>query len=122
MPYKNRNIRLAYHKEYNSAYYDIYKDEKNSKARQRIKKYRAILFSILGKECIKCGYSDMRALQFDHKEGNGRHDRKTLGSSLYPYYVKRPELALKTLQVLCANCNYIKRVENDEINSHRRIR
>lgn len=122
MPYKDRSTRLAYHKMYNSAWYDINKDDKNLKAKMRIRKYKAILFSILGARCVKCGFDDTRVLQFDHIHGNGKNDRKTLGSSIYPFYVKRPELALKTLQVLCANCNWIKRYENDEINNHKRHR
>jgi len=60
-----------------------------------------------GAICCKCGFSDIRALQFDHINDDGQKDR---GSSVvkYKFYVDRPELAKETLQVYCANCNQIK--------------
>jgi len=79
-------------------------------------KLRISVFEILGDECIRCGFSDKRALQFDHKDGLGNQDLKKHGGSLnmYLYYKLNPEEAKKELQVLCANCNWIKRHENKE--------
>lgn len=67
--------------------------------------------------CVRCGFNDIRALQIDHKNGRGHNDRKTFkhaGASLYRFYLNNPELAKQTLQVLCANCNWIKKNENKE--------
>ena len=80
---------------------------------------RLQLFDILGQyKCVKCGYSDRRALHFDHIEGGGRqkcmkmfNGRTTIRIE---YYVKHPEEFKKEFQVLCANCNQIKRLENKE--------
>ena len=119
MPYKDRDTRLAYHKKYNSM--PERKEIVNFQYKKKYDDYKQQLYDLLGRECIKCGYDDIRALQFDHIKGNGGKDRKSLGGGMYRYYVKRPVLALITLQVLCANCNWIKRHEEDEINSHRRI-
>lgn len=83
---------------------------------QHYHKVRNTLFDILGKNCARCGFSDLRALQIDHKNGNGAQERRKLGlSGFYNFYWKKPELARKLLQILCANCNWIKRSENNEI-------
>jgi len=80
------------------------------------------LFELLGgKKCYRCGLTDERVLQFDHINGMGRADRrKWMGHSdrLRDYYVKHPELAKKTLQVVCSNCNLIKTWEKNE--NHRK--
>ncbi len=59
--------------------------------------------------CVKCGFSDIRALSIDHIEGNGTAHRKTLkrgGLSFYKWLVdnKLPE----GYQTLCMNCQFIK--------------
>jgi hypothetical protein len=82
-------------------------------------KWRTILFLLLGQKCIKCGFDDRRALQFDHIHGGGGKDRlrfKT-SSTAIKYYAQHPDEALETIQVLCANCNWIKKHENNETNN-----
>lgn len=87
--------------------------------RTRYHKFRNMLFEILGGVvCVKCGFSDKRALHFDHKNGGGKQDRKKFNNSssmFLLYYVSRPELAKQKLQVLCANCNFIKMHEEKEL-------
>ena len=77
---------------------------------------RNAVCALLGGVCIKCGFSDRRALQVDHIAGNGHKERLKLktSSSLYRKILKmlHPE---KEYQLLCANCNWIKRVERGEI-------
>lgn len=72
------------------------------------------MFEIIGCRCIKCGLDDFRTLQFDHINGGGGKEIKQFGNSvvMLRYYVKHPEEAKEKLQVLCANCNWIKRYEN----------
>ena len=72
------------------------------------------LFNLLGgKKCVDCGYDkDVRALQFDHIADDGHNTRRKKGQSdqtRYAYWLRNPELAKKKLQVLCSNCNQIKR-------------
>ena len=71
---------------------------------------------ILGeKKCVFCDFSDIRALQIDHINGGGNREYRKFGSySVYLYYVKNPEKAKKMLQIVCANCNWIKRHELNE--------
>lgn len=72
---------------------------------------------ILGGKCEKCGFSDIRALQIDHVNGGGKKEHDSLGR--YGIYKRAIEQAvlprgLRLYQVLCANCNWIKRAENNE--------
>lgn len=77
------------------------------------------IFEILGMICIRCGFNDRRALQIDHIEGGGNMERKYLTSrgSNYLKFVLEDitENKDKNYQILCANCNWIKRSENKEI-------
>jgi len=70
---------------------------------------------MLGDRCIKCSFSDMRALCLDHINGGGRKEFKMYpGAAIYRYYLKNPELVKSNLQILCSNCNSIKRFNNRE--------
>lgn len=71
----------------------------------------------LGNKCTRCGFSDSRALQIDHINGNGKKDLKERKSQFS--YIKSladmPDAELYSrYQLLCANCNWIKRAENEE--------
>lgn len=66
-------------------------------------------------KCAKCGFSDIRALQLDHIKGNGKKDRESHRGVGVTYYVwLRTQNYPESLQVLCANCNIIKAIENHE--------
>lgn len=73
------------------------------------------VYQALGNICSRCGFNDSRALQIDHVRGNGREDRKKFFSSMYRYYSHVLKLIDSgDYQILCANCNWIKRHENKE--------
>ena len=88
--------------------------EMNAKSRSKIKKE---LFKLLGEKCFRCGFSDIRALQVDHINGakEARKSTYRCGNKLYAS-ILRGERNLKNFQLLCANCNWIKRYENGENN------
>lgn len=78
---------------------------------------RLQLIIILGGQCIECKYNlDIRALQIDHIKGGGTKEVKRFGSlsKMCKYYLCNIEIAKANLQVLCANCNVIKRYTNGE--------
>jgi len=86
------------------------------------KKLRRELLEIIGNtKCNRCGFDDVRALQLDHIKGDGTIAKKKFKNSQYEWHFyrhERPDLAKQELQVLCANCNWIKREENDETSWH----
>lgn len=61
------------------------------------------------------GCLDRRCLQIDHRNGGGNKERKQLGGGATSKIYKAV-LADVTgrFQLLCANCNWIKRYENKE--------
>lgn len=72
---------------------------------------RSAVLEVLGGVCVRCGFDDPRALQIDHVNGGGKADRRCRGSrKLYSAIVAGEP----GFQLLCANCNTIKRVENGE--------
>lgn len=88
------------------------------KIERQVKKRKA--FAVFGDYCARCGFQDIRALQLDHIHGGGTKERngnKKIDKALsyYKWIIKNPELAKLKFQVLCANCNWIKREESNEL-------
>ena len=75
---------------------------------------KAAVFDILGRECIRCGINDTRVLQIDHINGGGRKERTELKLNYYKFVLGKLLEENTDYQVLCANCNWIKRSENNE--------
>jgi predicted restriction endonuclease len=76
---------------------------------------RQAIFNLLGSRCVRCGFSDTRALTIDHIKGKGTQERKA-ARSMDAYYRNILVVGAEGYQVLCANCNQIKRQENRESN------
>ena len=76
--------------------------------------------SIGGPRCCSCGITDVRVLTIDHRDGGGTQHRRDVVSShgLYKAVIKEPG----KYQVLCHNCTWIKRHENDEVRLARDLR
>jgi len=69
----------------------------------------------LGGKCARCGFDDWRALQIDHINGGGTRERRNRKQGTISYYleiIKNPDK--NKYQILCANCNWIKRYEERE--------
>lgn len=111
---------------YSRALKKYYKTEKGKIALSRaykkyIKNLKEKAYTILGGKCVKCGFSDQRALQIDHINGGGNKERDS-GISTNQYYVRIIH-GSTDYQLLCANCNWIKRIENNEVSSkYRRLK
>lgn len=76
---------------------------------------KAEIYKLLGYKCARCGFDDPRALQIDHVNGNGTELRlksKIRSTRKILYYMRK--VGVDQFQILCANCNWIKRVENKE--------
>jgi len=81
--------------------------------REKLARQREEIFDKLGHVCSECGFSDKRALQIDHVHGRGKEDHKQYHRNSN-YYKKVLADADGSFQILCANCNWIKRYENGE--------
>lgn len=88
-----------------------YKKAWRDKQRENRLASRVRLLMLLGGRCERCGFNDLRALQVDHVKGNGRkEDSQRHAHRMLKRVFERPE----AYQLLCSNCNWIKRYENDE--------
>ena len=77
-------------------------------------KLKMSVFDILGFKCIKCGFNDIRALQIDHINGGGAKELKSFTRNKYASILTNISNGSNQYQILCANCNWIKRSENNE--------
>ncbi len=62
--------------------------------------------------CARCGNDDLRALSIDHINGGGGRHIAEIHGNLYSW-LKRQDYP-DGFQVLCMNCQWIKRAENNE--------
>jgi len=105
---KNRRFMTKYRKEHPEA-----RTESIWRKKKRI-------FDLLGGKCYSCGESDWRCLQIDHVNGGGNQQKKRLHSANEKYYnfiLKELQFGSKNYQLLCANCNWKKFYENNEIST-----
>jgi len=80
---------------------------------QRRAKLRQAILDLLGTKCARCGFADVRALQVDHINGKGTQERQK-ARSMDAYYRNILTVKGEGYQMLCANCNQIKRYEENE--------
>lgn len=88
-----------------------------SSARKRLKLKLTVLTHYAGgsPKCVRCGYSDLRALTLDHINGGGAaHRREVTGGGTGVYNWAKRNSYPPIFQVLCQNCNSIKAIENKE--------
>ena len=62
--------------------------------------------------CRRCGFSDIRALSIDHINGGGYKHIRTIKGDFYSWLIKSNYPT--GFQVLCMNCQWLKRDENHE--------
>lgn len=101
--------------EYDRAYYQANKAKRKAQIRERnlvaITRNQNNLRELLACEnCIDCGYSDIRALQFDHRNPKEkRNEISTMASSAYSWEAILEEIA--KCDIVCANCHSIRTCE-----------
>jgi hypothetical protein len=105
--HRTEKERKRYQQEYNAWY-----QRKNRKACRlasvfSLRNLRKQVLKKLGNKCVECGFADWRALQIDHKKGGGSVDRRKAKS--ITQYLKSVLKHTHRYQILCANCNWIKR-------------
>jgi hypothetical protein len=100
-----------------STYCHAHSLEASNKSRER---KRVKFITEMGGKCVKCGFSDWRALQVDHIQSDGADEREARHNTAkwYKHVLEHPE----RYQLLCANCNWIKKYELKEYNAKQRQR
>ena len=83
--------------------------------REYNKRIRTATLDLLGGKCFRCGFSDIRALQIDHVNGGGTKEKKAITTNFMKFILDKILQGSTEYQILCANCNWIKRDENNEI-------
>ena len=102
-------------------YYHTHPNNYRGYKRKRQNKLNDILYGFLGNKCVctdercwhvgQCNITNRKFLQFDHINGHGNEDRRRFGGRQYnlvSYYIEHLDEAKKTLQIMCANCNWGK--------------
>ncbi len=107
-------------REYKKKYYLEHREENKLKNREYSIKYhhrqKIEILSYYSNEdipyCAVCGDNRLACLSIDHIQGGGNRHRKSIKGNFYSWLKKQgyPE----GYQVLCMNCQYIKRVEEGE--------
>lgn len=95
-------------------YYAAHREEKKRQRRERLQQIKMKAFDTLGGVCVHCGFNDPRALQIDHVNGNGKHDHPKRDDKYYKHVIGEAKHGSPKYQLLCANCNWIKRHECGE--------
>jgi hypothetical protein len=105
-----REVFRAQHK----AYYEANPAAKAQRAEKRRELLRAFIRQQKeGKCCLRCGFSDPRALDFHHRDGTTKEI--TLAQALHrAWSIKRMALEIAKCDLLCANCHRIVHAERWE--------
>ena len=91
-------------------------ESKRKQYRDYTRRKRQEIIDLLGGVCVECGFSDLRALQIDHINGGGHQERVKRGNghTYYNHILREIDAGKELYQLLCANCNWIKRYEEHE--------
>lgn len=96
------------------AYYQKTREKQWEYNKIRYQFWREKILTELGNKCKKCDFSDARALQVDHVLGGGRSERGWTPSK----FLRKIVSNRSSYQLLCSNCNWIKRWENGETGTY----
>jgi len=98
-------------------YYKLNKERLNNNNKKYYRELRKEIIELLGRKCKRCGINDQRVLTIDHIFGGGKKEFDNSESS-WKYYKYIKEIINNQkldppFQLLCHNCNHIKRIEID---------
>jgi len=102
-----------YGQKYAKVWRERHKDYVREYQRKLRRKWKLKAIKSLGGKCVKCGFSDFRALQIDHIERSTEKEKRRMGNTEYYKQIILESQSGK-YQLLCANCNWIKRYEKGE--------
>ncbi len=93
-------------------YYLKNREKIAKKNRTTSQELRKKVLEKLGNKCKHCGFDDWRALQIDHVNGDGLKEDGQSRARAFANKVLNDKVG--KYQLLCANCNWIKRYEKQE--------
>lgn len=86
-------------------------EQKRKDARAAYHRLRARIMERMGGKCVRCDIDDTRVLVVDHKFGGGEQERRRTSMTRFYYEILADPYPF---QLLCHNCNHLKRLENLE--------
>ena len=105
MPYKDREKRAAYAKEYGASWYQKHKDKVIERKRQRqreildwFRRYKSTL------KCVDCGIKHPAVLCFHHRDPKNK-DFTISDDILRVTSIKRLRNEIEKCDVVCMNCH-----------------
>ena len=117
-------------KEYQRQYYKDHTEQSKTASKRWAKEHRSAcaessrvcrarvkkaVYALLGDVCVQCGFSDARALNIDHVNGGGSKEGSAIGTDGIYRKILKMEHPENEYQILCCNCNWIKRHEHGEV-------
>ena len=113
--------KTTYNRGYGIKNRERFREKKNKSTRlltARLKQQVIDKFSKGTMQCVICGESRIYCLSIDHIHGGGSQHRRELRRhsprSYYKWLIE--EGSHKDFQVLCMNCQFVKRYEQHEYN------
>lgn len=92
---------------------ETHKEYQRNWSKKKLFEIKELIYDKLGHSCCRCGFDDKRALCIDHINGGGFSELRSY--SVFRYYKKVLEDDEGLYQILCHNCNWIKKHENNEV-------
>lgn len=119
----HRKERWEYAQKYRAAHREQILQERRNWAKEWREKLRIEILSHYSQgrlKCRRCGFADLRALCIDHANGDGWSQRKQIKPERFYKWLKDNNFP-NDYQVLCHNCNWLKKIENGEDVRHGKI-
>ena len=107
--WNRKNARRKY--EYNKIYTERNREKTREWSQRHTHRVKMAAITALGGKCARCGFLDWRALQINHINGGGSKEyRSRHAEDIYKDVIRGTR---NDLELLCANCNWIHRFENN---------
>lgn len=103
----------AQRRAYRQKHAEILGHKTRQRNRHRREEAWAAVLAAFGGKCATCGFSDPRALQIDHVNDDGYLDKWDRLDAVKFKRMVLAEAHTGRYQILCANCNWIKRHEHE---------
>lgn len=94
-----------------------YIETRRKYCRNKIAELKRLAYDLLGNICSRCGESRIPVLSIDHINGDGAIHRKSLNGSTIKFYKDVIRDGKVRFQILCMNCQWMKRHERKECNN-----